>query len=72
MKTDIQSILNTLGIDRINPAFSTGSEWGGTANGEVIDSFSPVDGSKIATVKVTTAADYNSVVEEAHDAFIFW
>ena len=72
MKTDIQSILNTLGIDRINPAFSTGSEWGGTANGEVIDSFSPVDGSKIATVKVTTAADYNSVVEKAHDAFIFW
>ncbi|RYD69549.1 MAG: aldehyde dehydrogenase family protein, partial [Sphingobacteriales bacterium] len=72
MKTDIQSILKTLGIDRVNPAFSTGSEWGGTANGEVIESFSPVDGSKIATVKVTSAADYNSVVEKAHEAFIFW
>jgi len=72
MKTAIQSILNKLGITSHNPAFSTGNNWGGASNAEIIDSFSPVDGKKIASVKVTTQADYNSIIEKAQEAFIYW
>lgn len=46
MSANIQSILEKLGIENTNPAFSTGNDWGGVNNSESIDSFSPVDGQK--------------------------
>ncbi|MFC4211982.1 aldehyde dehydrogenase family protein [Pedobacter lithocola] len=72
MKTDIQSILNTLEIQPENLAYSTGNNWGGSSNSETIVSSSPVDGKSIATVKVANQADYNSVIEKAQEAFLFW
>ena len=72
MKTDIQSILDQLGIKRNNAAISTGSEWGGAENGEQIDSFSPVDGLKIASVKIATDGDYDTVIRKAEEAFLYW
>ncbi|WP_316830590.1 aldehyde dehydrogenase family protein [Pedobacter aquatilis] len=72
MKTNIQTILDQLGIAQENDAFSTGNYWGAASNAGLIDSFSPVDGEKIASVKVASQADYNSVIEKAQEAFIFW
>jgi aldehyde dehydrogenase (NAD+) len=72
MSVDINNTLKHLHIDNINPAYSTGGIWGGSANAAVKDIVSPVDGKKIAAVKFATADDYNSVVETAAKAFINW
>lgn len=72
MKTDISSILSKLGIQADNGAFSTGSEWGGISNTKSLDSLSPVDAKKIATVKVASQEDYNAIIAKAQDAFVFW
>ncbi|QIL39306.1 aldehyde dehydrogenase family protein [Pedobacter sp. HDW13] len=72
MITDIQSILNKLGVNADNAAFSTGSHWGGAANVKTLESFSPVDGKLIASAKVATSADYEAVVLQAQTAFTEW
>ena len=72
MRADIQSILKKLGIEPNNAAYSTGSEWVGHSGSNSIDSFSPVDGEKIASVKVASQADYETVIANAQEAFIFW
>ncbi|RBQ02325.1 aldehyde dehydrogenase family protein [Pedobacter miscanthi] len=72
MTTDIQSILNKLGIKADNAAYSTGSNWGGETNSGSLESFSPVDGKLIASAKVASAADYDAVVIKAQLAFNDW
>ena len=72
MSIDITKILNHLHINDINEAFSTGSNWGSSANSAVKDVLSPVDGKKIASVKFATDSDYNHVVETAAKAFKNW
>jgi aldehyde dehydrogenase (NAD+) len=72
MTTDIQSILNKLGIKASNAAYSTGSNWGGESNVNALKSFSPVDGKLIASAKVASAADYDAVVLKAQSAFTEW
>jgi aldehyde dehydrogenase (NAD+) len=59
--------LEKLGVKAINEGTSTGNEW--FSNGEVIESYSPVDGQLIGKVKATTAADYEKVMEAATSAF---
>lgn len=72
MTTDIQSILNKLGINANNAAYSTGSNWGGESNVNTLESFSPVDGKLIASAKAASAADYDAVVHKAQEAFTAW
>jgi aldehyde dehydrogenase (NAD+) len=60
--------LEKLGVKTINEGTSTGNEW--FSNGEIIESYSPVDGQLIGKVKTTTAADYEKVMQEATKAFI--
>jgi len=72
MSANIKSILNKLGIEDSNPAFSSGNNWGGAANKESIDSFSPVNGEKIASVKVATESDYEMIIAKAQEAFVYW
>ena len=72
MKTDINTILQQLGIDAQNPAFSTGTHWDKNTDGKTIDSFSPVDGKKIASVKVASTEDYHHVIQTAQNAFKIW
>jgi aldehyde dehydrogenase (NAD+) len=72
MSIDITKILNHLHINDTNEAFSTGSNWGSSANSEVKSILSPVDGKKIAAVKFATDDDYNKVVETAAKAFKTW
>jgi aldehyde dehydrogenase (NAD+) len=72
MTTDIQFILNKLGINASNAAYSTGSNWGGELNTKALESFSPVDGKLIASAKVASAADYDAVVHKAQEAFTGW
>lgn len=66
----IEEALKALGIKDINDGSSTGSY--NFSSGETIESFSPVDGSLISSVKGTTASDYEKVVQTAQKAFLTW
>ena len=59
--------LAQLGIKSINEGTSTGQN--NFSSGELLESFSPVDGQLIAKVKTTTAADYEKVMQTAVEAF---
>ncbi|MBP8067291.1 MAG: aldehyde dehydrogenase family protein, partial [Pedobacter sp.] len=72
MNTTIKAILAQLGIEEINPAYSTGDNWGEKVSGKTIDSNSPVDGQKIASVFVASKNDYDLVVTTAQKAFLSW
>ena len=66
----IQEALEQLGVQRENKGTSTGSEWFG--DGEMIESYSPVDGALIGSVSTTTEGDYNKMIRTAQDAFTTW
>jgi aldehyde dehydrogenase (NAD+) len=67
---NMQPILTKLGIRDINPGVMIGSEAFGS--GPVFDSYSPVDGSKIASFTTATPEEYHRAVEAAHRAFLVW
>lgn len=62
--------LEQLGIAALNPGTSTGVE--NFASGDVISSYSPVDGELIAKVTTTSEADYKKVMLTAQEAFKSW
>ncbi|MES2864166.1 MAG: aldehyde dehydrogenase family protein [Bacteroidota bacterium] len=64
----MQEALQALGIKEVNDGTSTGSN--SFSSGEIIESYSPVDGQLIGKVKTTTAADYEKVMQSATEAFI--
>lgn len=66
----IKDALLALGIKEINEGSSTGQNC--FSNGEVLSSFSPVDGKLIAKVKCSTEADYQKVIEKSASAFKEW
>jgi len=66
----MQDVLKALGIKEVNDGCSTGSTW--FANGEIIESYSPVDGKLIAKIKTGTKADYQKVITAATTAFKYW
>jgi len=66
----IQQALSKLGIQDINNGTSTGTT--SFANGELIESYSPVDGTLIAKVKASTPDDYQAVMAKAEEAFKAW
>tara|TARA_B110000285_G_scaffold145405_1_gene162356 strand:- start:11108 stop:12640 length:1533 start_codon:yes stop_codon:yes gene_type:complete len=67
---DIQNILSTLGIQDHNHGVMIGTRaFGG---GATIDSISPVDGKRIASVSSATAADYAEVMKHAQAAYLTW
>lgn len=63
----MKEALKVLGIQDINNGTSTGNEW--FSNGEIIESYSPVDGQLIGKVKTTTKEDYEKVMQTATKAF---
>lgn len=63
-------VLERLEINEVNEGTSTGSNW--FSNGEIIESYSPVDGSLIGKFKTTTSEDYEKVIETAEEAFKIW
>ena len=66
----IQEALEQLGVKDINEGSSTGSQW--FSNGDIIESYSPVDGKLIGKVKTTTNKDYATVMAAATAAFKTW
>jgi len=66
----IKEALDKLGVRDINEGTSTGSNW--FSNGELFESYSPVDGQLIGKVKSTSQGDYNRLMESATTAFKSW
>lgn len=62
--------LKKLGIEGVNAGTSTGLQ--NFESKEVIPSFTPVDGKKIANVSITTREQYDMVIEKAEEAFLVW
>ena len=66
----IDDALKALGISAINDGTSTGSN--NFSSGELIESFSPADGTLIGKVKTTSKADFDKVMDTATEAFKTW
>jgi len=66
----IKEALEQLGVQAINDGTSTGSNH--FSNGELIASYSPVDGQLIAKVKSSTKDDYEKAMSAAITAFKTW
>ncbi|MGB0150071.1 MAG: aldehyde dehydrogenase family protein [Flavobacteriales bacterium] len=67
---NIQAILADLGIQDSNAGVMIGARTLGA--GPSIDSLSPVDGKRIASVTSATADDYGQVMDAATAAFVEW
>ena len=59
--------LEQLGLKVINEGTSTGIN--NFSSGEILESYSPVDGQLIASVKLTSPEDYEKVMQTATEAF---
>lgn len=70
-RTFMKDLLSQLGIEQNNIGVSTGNEWI-DSKGEVMQSYSPVDGSLIAGITGTDAEAYNAVIKKAQEAFTLW
>ncbi|TRO67464.1 aldehyde dehydrogenase family protein [Christiangramia sabulilitoris] len=66
----IKQALKDLGLNEINNGTSTGTDW--FSNGEILESYSPVDGALIGKVKATTKEDYEKVITTAEKGFKEW
>ncbi|MGZ3930633.1 MAG: aldehyde dehydrogenase family protein, partial [Bacteroidia bacterium] len=66
----MDKVLKALHIKDINEGCSTGQNW--FSGGELLESYSPVDGKLIAKVKMATKSDYEKVIHAASTAFSHW
>ena len=67
---NIKETLKALGIKPKNAGTSTGNDW--FSSEDSITSYSPVDGSRIGTVSVTSSKQYEMVMSSATTAFKTW
>ena len=67
---EIKSVLKALNIEAQNAGTSTGSKWTSSENN--INSFSPVDGAKIAVVSTTSLKEFETLMKTASTAFKTW
>ena len=66
----IQSTLKALGLKDINEGCSTGKDW--FSSGELLESYSPVDGKLIGKIKTATKTDYQKIISTSKAAFNYW
>lgn len=67
----MQKVLKELGLLQVNNGTYTGLK-SVSSKGELLESYSPVDASLIASVYSTKKSDYEKVVSTAVDAFATW
>jgi aldehyde dehydrogenase (NAD+) len=69
-KYGIEEMLNALGIKEENFGSSTGTKSFG--DGNLISSYSPVDGKLIGKVRTTTPEEYEKIIQKSEEAFKEW
>ncbi len=68
----LNAVLAELGIQAVNPSYSTGREWTSLKGKSIKQILSPIDGKLIASVELAEKEDYNVVAETAQKAFEEW
>jgi aldehyde dehydrogenase (NAD+) len=68
----MKDILDRLGLDAVNPGTWYGSEHSDDSSAALIESINPTTGDVIASVRNTTAADYEKVMTMAQESFKTW
>jgi aldehyde dehydrogenase (NAD+) len=68
-RTEAREILSALDLSDANLGGFAGT-W--TGSGDELDVVSPVDGRRLATVRMVTEAEYDEIVDRAHAAFLEW
>jgi aldehyde dehydrogenase (NAD+) len=68
----MKEILDKLGIEAVNPGTWLGNEFLEDSSAALIESINPSTGDVIASVRSTTAAEYDEVVRRAQEAFAEW
>lgn len=68
----MKDILDRLGLEKINPGSWLGSQSLQDNSAKLIDSINPSTGEVIASVRTSTAAEYEQIVEKARAAYIEW
>ncbi|MGI9271376.1 MAG: L-piperidine-6-carboxylate dehydrogenase [Woeseiaceae bacterium] len=68
----MKDILTSLGLELINAGTWYGAESSEDKSAPLIDSVNPTTGEVIASVRSTTAAEYERVVEMAQESFQIW
>ena len=69
--SEMQEVLEQLGIKEFNNGACTGTQWIETS-GELLESYSPIDGKLIGKIKQATWDDYETVMVKAQEAFKEW
>lgn len=73
LNKDTRALLKTLKIKSLNPAFSTGQNWGHTEDGAATKTIhSPIDSALMAEVRMADEVAYHKVIEKAEEAFPYW
>ncbi len=68
----MKSILDALDLEAVNPGTWVGADSRDDGSGTLIESVNPSTGEPIASVRSTSAAEYEQVIEAARDAFAEW
>ncbi|MDX1509366.1 MAG: aldehyde dehydrogenase family protein, partial [Woeseiaceae bacterium] len=68
----MKKILDSLGLEALNPGTWIGAESSQDDAGSVIESVNPANGEVIASVRSTTPAEYERVVAAARESFNEW
>ncbi len=69
-KYGIEEMLQILKLENENYGSSTGTKFFG--EGELISSFSPVDGKLIGKVKITTPEEYEQIIQKSQETNLLW
>jgi aldehyde dehydrogenase (NAD+) len=68
----MQDILNRLGLSDSNPGTWLGARSLEDDSAALIESINPANGERIASVRSTTAAEYETVITAARESFLEW
>jgi aldehyde dehydrogenase (NAD+) len=68
----VKHILDSLGLESVNAGTWSGNEAMSSDSAPLIESINPANGEVIASVRATTADEYEQVVNNARQAYIEW
>ena len=68
----MKTLLQSLGIQDINPAVCTGMLWNELSNSTPYQIHSPIDNSHLASVEHASLDDYDHAIAQAQQASLYW
>lgn len=72
LSSEITSLYNGLGLEKISPSFSTGIKWAKIHGLKNYSSYSPINNQSIGVAEIIDKKDYESIIQTAQKAFEEW